>query len=123
MLVNVTAARPVDPIVTRTVQVPGGSITLGVPRACVPPGGSFTATLAFRRSTKKGAKKVKVTQVVFSIDGTKVKTDAKAPFRQTLTVKKLKAGTTHTLSARATIKVRKGRSPKKSVSATFSVCA
>ena len=102
---------------TKTVQVPGGSITLGAPRACVAPGGSFTATLSFKRSTKKGTKKVKVTKVEFYIDGKKVKTDTKAPFRQTLTVKKLKAGTKHTLKARATIKVKKGRSPKKSVSA------
>jgi hypothetical protein len=121
--VDVKAAKPVSTTVTKTVQAPGGSITLGVPRACVAPGGSFTATLAFKRSTKKGSKKVKVTKVEFYIDGKRVKTDAKAPFRQTLTVKKLKAGTKHTLKARATIKVKKGRSPKKSVSAQFSVCA
>jgi len=121
--VEVKAAKPGSATVTKTIQVPGGSITLGAPRACVAPGGSFTATLAFKRSTKKGSKKVKVTKVEFYIDGKKVKTDAKAPFRQTLTVKKLTAGTKHTLKARATIKVKKGRSPKKSVSATFSVCA
>lgn len=120
--VSVKAGKPVSPIVTKTVQAPGGSISLGVPRACVAPGGSFTATLAFKRSTKKGSKKVKVTKVEFYIDGKKVKTDTRAPFRQTLTVKQLKAGTKHTLKARATIKVRKGKSPKKSVSAAFSVC-
>ncbi len=109
--------------VTRTVQVPGGSITLGAPKACVAPGGSFTATLAFKKSRKKGTKKVKVTKVEFYIDKKKVKTDKKAPFRQTLTVRNLKAGTKHTLKARATIKVRRGKSPKKSVSASFSVCA
>jgi hypothetical protein len=127
--VNVKAATPAtpaipgSPTVTRTVQVPGGSITLGAPRACVPAGGSFTATLAFKRSTKKGTKKVKITKVEFYIDKRRVKTDKKAPFRQTLTVRKLAAGSKHTLRARATIKVKKGRSPKKSVSTTFSVCA
>jgi Bacterial Ig domain len=121
--VTVAAGKPVSTTVTKTVQVPGGSITLGSPRACVAPGGSFTATLSFKKSTKKGTKKVKVTKVEFYIDGKKVKTDSKAPFRQTLTVKKLKAGTKHTLKGRATIKVKKGKSPKKSVNATFSVCA
>ncbi len=116
------SVKPVKTTVTKTVQVPGGSITVGVPRKCVAPGGSFTATLSFKRSKKKGTKKVKVTKVEFYIDGKRVKTDKKAPFRQTLTVKKLKAGTKHTLKARATIKVKKGRSPKKSVSAKFSVC-
>ena len=111
-----------SPTVTRTVQVPGGSISLGAPRACVAAGGSFTATLAFKKSTKKGAKKVKVTKVEFYIDGKRVKTDRKAPFRQTLTVRSLAAGSRHTLKARATIKVKKGKSPKKSVSTTFSVC-
>ena len=107
--------------VTRTVTVPGGSITLGAPRACVPAGGSFTATLSFKKSRKKGTKKVKVTKVEFYIDKKRVKTDTKAPFRQTLTVRNLAAGSKHTLKARATIKVKKGRSPKKSVSTTFSV--
>ena len=87
------------------------------------PSGSFTATLAFKQSTRKGTKKVKVTKVEFYIDKTRVKTDKKAPFRQTLTVRNLAAGSRHTLKARATIKVRKGKSPKKSVSTTFSVCA
>jgi len=121
--VTVNAATPGGTTVTRTVQVPGGSISLGAPRACVAAGGSFTATLAFKKSRKKGTKKVKVTKVEFYIDKRRVKTDTKAPFRQTLTVRNLAAGSTHTLKARATIKVRKGKSPKKSVSTTFSVCA
>lgn len=124
--VNVSAATPApagSATVTRTVSVPGGSIQLRAPRACVPAGGSFSATLSFKKSRKKGAKKVKVTKVEFSIDGKRVKTDSKAPFRQTLTVRNLAAGSKHTLRARATIKVRRGKSPKKSVSTTFSVCA
>jgi hypothetical protein len=107
---------------TRTTTVPGGSITLSGPRACVPAGGSFSATLAFKRSRKKGSKTVKVTRVDFFINGTLRKTDRRAPFRQTLTARNLAAGSRHTLRARATIKVRRGKSPKKSVSTTFTVC-
>ncbi len=102
--------------------MPGGTISLSGPKACVAAGGSFTATLSFKKSKKKGTKKVKVTTVDFYIDKKKVKTDKKAPFRQTLTVRNLKAGSKHTLKGRATIKVRHGKSPKKSVSTTFSVC-
>ena len=122
--VTVNAATPARPAtaVTRTVSVPGGSIKLTGPRGCVAAGGSFSATLSFKKSRKKGTKKVKVTKVEFSIDGKKVKTDTKAPFRQTLTVRNVAAGTRHTLRARATIKVRRGVSPKKSVSTSFSVC-
>ena len=126
LAVTVAAATPAPPrstTVTRTVLVPGGSITLRAPRACVRAGGSFTATLSFKKSKKKGTKKVKVTKVEFYIDKKRVKTDRKAPFRQTLTVRNLKAGSKHTLRARATIKVKRGKSPKKSVSTTFSVCA
>jgi len=108
--------------VTHTVTVPGGTIKLSSPSSCVPVGTSFTATLSFKKSTKKGAKKVKVTRVVFSIDGKTVKTDQRAPFRQTLTVRSLVTGSKHKLKARATIKVRHGKSPTKSVSASFSVC-
>jgi len=75
-----------------------------------------------KKSTKKGAKKVKVTKVVFSIDGKTVKTDRVAPFKQRLTVKSFVAGSKHKLKARATIKVRRGKSPTKSVSASFGVC-
>ena len=92
------------------------------PKTCVAAGGSFTATLAFKKSKKKGAKTVKVTRVDFYIDKKRVKIDKKAPFRQTLTVKNLAAGSKHTLKARATTKVRRGKPPKKSVSTSFSVC-
>ena len=59
---------------------------------------------------------------MFSIDGKTVKTDKSAPFKQTLTVRSLLVGSKHKLKARATIKVRHGKSPTKSVGASFSVC-
>lgn len=119
--VNVSAPRPGAG--SRTISLPGGgSITLQGPKTCVAAGGSFTATLAFKKSKKKGSKTVKVSSVDFYIDKTRVKVDKRAPFRQTLTVRNLAAGSKHTLKARATIKVRSGKPPKKSVSTSFSVC-
>ena len=120
---GITVKAPSPNAGRRTVSLPGGgSITLSGPKTCVAAGGSFTATLAFKKSKKKGAKTVKVTRVDFYIDKKRVKIDKRAPFRQTLTVRNLAAGSKHTLKARATIKVRRGKPPKKSVSTTFSVC-
>ncbi len=120
---GVTVKAPAPGAGRRTVSLPGGgSITLSGPKTCVAAGGSFTATLAFKKSKKKGAKTVKVTRVDFYIDKKRVKIDRRAPFRQTLTVRNLAAGSKHTLKARATIKVRRGKPPKKSVSTSFSVC-
>lgn len=117
---------PLSPTKTIGVAVPGGSLNLGAPRACVPAGTSFTATLAFKKSTKKVTATrrtvVKVTKVVFTINGRQRKTDRKAPFRQRLTVRNLKAGTKHTLRARATMKVRRGKSPTKSITTKITVC-
>lgn len=107
---------------TKTVTVAGGKVTLKGPATCVPANTSFTAVLSFKRSSRKGALFVKVTRTDFFIDGTRKKIDRRAPFRQRLTVKKLKAGTKHTLKARAYIKVKRGKSPKKSISTSFTVC-
>ncbi|MBA2348033.1 MAG: hypothetical protein H0V81_07045 [Solirubrobacterales bacterium] len=114
---------PRSPTKTKTVTVAGGRVTLAAPRACVPAGTSFTARLSFKRSKKKGTKFVKVTKVDFYIDRKKQgKTDRKAPFTKRLTVKRLKAGSTHRLRARATIKVKRGKGPTKSISTSFKVC-
>lgn len=107
---------------TKTVTVAGGKVTLKGPAACVPAGGSFTAVLSFRRSARKGALFVKVTRTDFFVDGKRKGIDRKAPFRQRLTVKQLKPGSRHTLKARASIKVKHGKSPKKSISTRFTVC-
>jgi len=88
----------------------------------VPVGSSFRATLSFKRSTRKGALFVKVTRVDFLVDGKLRKADRAVPFRQTLSVKALKAGSKHALRARASIKVRTGHSPRKSIRTSFTVC-
>jgi len=110
------------PTTKKSVTVAGGRVTLSAPSGCVPVGTSFTATLSFKRSKRKGANFVKVSRVDFLIDAKRKKTDKKAPFRQRLTVKALQAGSRHTLKARATIKVKRGKSPKKSISTRFTVC-
>jgi len=129
--VSVTAPAPppfpagtFTPGYTKTSTIPGGTITLSGPRTCVPVGKTFTATLSFKRSRKKGAKKVKITRVDFYIDKKRVKIDRKAPFKQRLSARSYVAGSLHTLKGRAYIKVRKGKKvPKKSVSAKFRVCS
>lgn len=120
-----------NPTPSRTVGVAVGgvgnvgSITLGGPRTCVPVGKTFTATLSFKRKTKKqGRKAVKVFKVFFFVDGKKVKTDKRPLFKQKLSVKSYKPGSKHTLKARAFLKVGKGKkSPSKSISTSFQVCS
>jgi hypothetical protein len=112
-------ARPVR----RTVRVPGGSVTLTGPRGCVRPGGTFVATLKWKRKKRKGNLFVKVRRTDFYIGKRRVKIDRKAPFRKTLRVRAGTArGSTVRLRARAFIKVKRGRSPKKSLFVTFRVC-
>ncbi len=103
--------------------IKGTSVTLQGPKACVRPGVPFTATMSMKRAKRKGAVVVKLSSVDFSIDGVKKKTDRKAPFVQRLTVAAAAPGTLHKLRARGTIKVRRGRPAKKSLTVTFRVCS
>ena len=117
---------PVTPTVTNkatTVSVSGGTVTLKSPKSCVPVGSKFTVTMSFKRkSTSRTGKVIKILSVVFYIDGKKKVTDKKAPFAQRLSVTSFKAGSTHKLKARATMKVRHGKPPTKSIQTTFKVC-
>ena len=115
-----TPARPVR----RTVSVRGGSVTLTGPRSCIRRGGTFVATLKWKRKKRKGNLFVKVRRTDFYIGTRRVKIDRRAPFRQTLRVRATAVrGSTVRLRARAFIKVKRGRSPKKSLFVTFRVCA
>jgi hypothetical protein len=108
----------------RTVNVKGGSVTLTGPRGCVRRGGTFVATLKWKRKKRKGNLFVKVRRTDFYIGARRVKIDRRAPFRQTLRVRAIAVpGSTVRLRARAFIKVKRGRSPKKSLFVTFRVCA
>ena len=109
---------------TTTVSVPGASIDFGVPRACVQPGATFKVTLKWKRKKQKGNLFVKVTRADFYIGATVVKVDRTAPFVQTLKVTAgAKRGSTITLRARAFIKVKRGKAPKKSIRSKIKVCA
>lgn len=108
---------------TTTASVPGATIKLGTPNACVAPGKTFTVTLTWKKQKRKGNRFVKVRRADFYIGAKRVKIDKKAPFTQKLTVKAgTKSGSTITVRARAYIKVSKGKSPTKSIKATVKVC-
>jgi len=95
----------------------------GIPKTCVNPGAKFKVRLTWKRKKRKGNVFVKVRRADFYIGSKRVKIDRKAPFTQTLTVTaSAKRGSKQTLRARAFIKVKRGKSPKKSIRATFKVC-
>lgn len=110
---------------TKTVTDKQATYKLGgVPKACINPGATFKVTLKWTRKKRKGNLFVKVRRSDFYIGTKRVKIDKKAPFSQTLTVTaSTKRGSTQTVRARAFIKVKKGKSPTKSIKATFKVCA
>ena len=120
----ITTPTPSAPGTRRVVStVPGASITFGVPSGCVQPGSTFKVTLSWKRKKKKGNKFVKVTRADFYVGTKVVKKDKKAPFVQTLRVTaSAKRGSTINLRARAFIKVKKGKAPKKSIKAQIKVC-
>jgi hypothetical protein len=106
------------------VAVKGGKVTLTGPKGCIRAGGTFVATLKWKRQKRKGNLFVKVRRADFYIGAKRVKIDRRAPFRQTLRVRATsRRGSSIRLRARAFIKVKRGRSPKKSLYVTFRVCA
>jgi len=123
------APRPAPPAATpsptksTTVTSNGAVITFSVPRGCVAPGSSFRVTLSWRKQRRKGNLFVKITRTDFYIGTRRVKIDRKVPFRQTLSITNARRGATYTLRARAFIKVKRGRQPKKSIRNTVKVCA
>lgn len=120
-IVQRPAAGPEDQ--TRTTTVAGGTVALGpAPPACVPVGGSFSAVLAFADSRGKGSAVVRVDHVDFFVDGERTTTDRRPPFGRRLTVRGLATQASHTFRARATMRVRRGKRPTKSISTTVAVC-
>lgn len=107
---------------TRTT-VAGGVLTFETPRSCIAPGGIFVVKLRFAKQRRKSNLFVKVSRVDLFIGAKRVKIDRRAPFRQTLRVKaSTRGGSRLSVRARAYIKVRRGKSPKKSIRATIAVC-
>jgi hypothetical protein len=98
-------------------------ISFATPATCVRPGQKFRVRLTWARKKRKGNLFVKVRRSDFYIGSKRVKKDLKAPFTQVLTVTAgAVRGSTITLRARAFIKVKRGKSPTKSIRAKLKVC-
>lgn len=98
-------------------------ITVSIPRTCVRAGQRFSVRLAWARKKRKGNLFVKVRRADFYIAGKRVKVDRRAPFRQVLSMRATAApGSSIKFRARAFIKVKRGKSPTKSIHATIRVC-
>ncbi len=80
------------------------------------------ATLTWRRQRRRGNLFIRVRRADFYIGARRLKVDRRAPFRQTLRIPRPRSGQTYRFRARAFIKVRRGRSPTKSIFSTIRVC-
>jgi hypothetical protein len=90
----------------------------------VRPGQQFRVTLSWRRQRRKGNLFVKVRRTDFYLGTTRRRIDTTVPFVYTFAVRVTQPrGSTIRLRARAFIKVRQGRSPKKSIFARVRVCS
>ena len=98
-------------------------IAVSVPRTCVRPGQRFSVRLTWARKKRKGNLFVKVRRTDFYIVGKLVKKDLRAPFTQVLSIRASAVpGSTVKFRARAFIKVKRGKSPTKSINRTIRVC-
>jgi hypothetical protein len=114
----------IGPLSGRPVNVAGGTITFLTPSSCVHPGQTFKVRLKFKKRKRKGNVVIKIFRTDF-YRGTKiVKKDRRPPFVHTFKVRTSQIpGSSITLRARAWMKVRHGKPPKKSIRATIRVCA
>jgi hypothetical protein len=101
----------------------GGTYTLGIPKGCVKPGQQFRVTLTWKRQKRKGNLFVKVRRADFYQGTKRLRIDTTVPFVYTYSVRVTQPpGSTISLRARAFIKIRNGKSPKKSIFARVRVC-
>jgi hypothetical protein len=109
---------------TTTVWTSGALINLTVPGGCVKRGGVFKATLRWKKIKRKGNVFVKINRTDFYVNKKRVRIDRRAPFAASFRIPfSAKAGSTIALRARAYIKVKKGRAPKKSIRASVRICS
>ena len=116
---------PVYTGVFRTVAVSDrmARFRLFVPRSCVAPGQRFKVRLKWKRKQRKGNLFVKVRRTDFYLGTKRIKIDKKAPFAHTYKLRASQAaGSTVRLRARAFIKVKRGKSPTKSIRTNVRVC-
>lgn len=114
---------------TTTVRVGDSDLILGLPTGCLAPGDVRVTFKVQARKVKQAKRRagrvvVKVRRVTFTVDGKRRKVDGKAPFVQTLKLKGLKPGSTHTVRARAELK-QKQKGPKRyrTVSRKVKICS
>jgi hypothetical protein len=105
----------------------GADFALAVPSACQRKGTAFSVTLGVKKRTKAKAKGrsvlVKVTKVVFAVDGKTVKTLRSAPFRAQLTLPSTaSSGRTVNLSAKAYLVTGGRKRHVKSMTVGLKVC-
>jgi len=101
----------------------GATYKLGIPKRCVAPGQRFRVTLSWKRQKRKGNLFVKVKRADFYLGATRLRIDTTRPFVYTYAVRaSQRPGSTVRLRARAFIKVKHGKTPKKSIFAKVKVC-
>ncbi|MDP8909763.1 MAG: hypothetical protein M3N47_11780, partial [Chloroflexota bacterium] len=94
--------------------------SLRVPRNCVAPGQSFTATLKSRRKTRVFRR---LSRVDFYLEKKRLRIDRKAPFAHRYKVAATqRSGSTIKLRARAFIKLKRGKTSRKTLRATVKIC-
>jgi hypothetical protein len=99
------------------------TFSLKVPKACVRPGQLFDVTMSAKRKKRKGNLFIKLFRVDFYLGTKRLKIDKKAPFvYRYRIVAGTTSGSTIKLRARAFMKVKRGKSPTKSLRATIKVC-
>jgi hypothetical protein len=89
-----------------------GAVFMKTPKNCVGPGQLFFVTVK-----KEG--KVTIEEATVSVDGKKVKTDSKSPFKVAVPTKGLAHGA-HTVKAKVTVHFKKKNGKKKTVEKTLS---
>lgn len=111
--------------VKTSVSVPGGTLSLGAPRGCVTPKGTYTVSMSFvakKRGSRRSNVVVKVTRADFYVDGKRKVQDRKAPFAARLKVT-TKKGTSIKVRGVARLKVKKTSKPRtRSINTTIKVC-
>lgn len=91
------------------------------PPACVPPRTSLRAILASRRT--KRVRFLAISRADFYVDGRRRAADRRAPFTQRFLVADARAGTSHTLKARATIQLRGRRPVTRTLAVSLRICS
>ena len=117
----------VPPLTSKKTAVPGGELSFGVNKACVPANGRIYAKLSFKRFRRNAAGRLvvlKIRSADFFVGAKKAKTDKKAPFVQWLKIANATPGRSYTLKVKVKLATKnKLRSPTKTVSQKITICS